>query len=70
METSFFQEIIDFVATEIAKFVSAHPCNEAGTAAKKKKLGFTLSHPIDNAMPFTNDPVELVACSFLSFIVS
>ncbi|XP_058769537.1 probable hexokinase-like 2 protein [Vicia villosa] len=56
------REIIDFVATEIAKFVSAHPCNEAGTAAKKKKLGFTLSHPIDSAMPFTNDPVgkELV----------
>ncbi|KAL5064140.1 hypothetical protein RYX36_025877 [Vicia faba] len=52
------QEIIDFVATEIAKFVSAHPCNEAGTAAKKKKLGFTLSHPIDKAMPFTNDPVH------------
>ncbi|CAL5197841.1 unnamed protein product [Lathyrus oleraceus] len=56
------REIIDFVATEIAKFVSAHPCNEAGTAAKKKKLGFTLSHPVDNAMPFTNHPVgeELV----------
>ncbi|CAK8562579.1 unnamed protein product [Lathyrus sativus] len=56
------QEIIDFVATEIAKFVSAHPCNEAGTAAKKKKLGFTLSHPVHKAMPFTNNPVgkELV----------
>ncbi|XP_061351646.1 probable hexokinase-like 2 protein [Gastrolobium bilobum] len=61
------QEIIDFVATEIAKFVSAPHENEDGASAKKKKLGFTLSYPVDKAVPFTvttfqrksaNDPVN------------
>ncbi|WJX89396.1 hexokinase [Trifolium repens] len=63
------QEIIDFVATEIANFVSAHALaeNEEDAPTKKKKLGFTLSYPIDKSMPFTtttfqqkntNDPVR------------
>ncbi|XP_004509202.1 probable hexokinase-like 2 protein [Cicer arietinum] len=62
------QEVIEFVATEIAKFVSSHPENETDDAAvKKKKLGFTLSYPVDQAMPFSstsfhqksvNDPVR------------
>ncbi|CAJ2635218.1 unnamed protein product [Trifolium pratense] len=49
------QEKIDFVATEIAKFVSAHALaeNEEDAHTKKKKLGFTLSYPIDKSMPFT-----------------
>jgi hypothetical protein len=76
----FCQEIIDFVATEIANFVSAHALaeNEEDAPTKKKKLGFTLSYPIDKSMPFTtttfqqkntNDPVELVASSGLSIFL-
>ncbi|KAK7263297.1 hypothetical protein RJT34_30884 [Clitoria ternatea] len=45
------EEIIDFVATEIAKFVSAHPEIE-DEPNKKKKLGFTLSYPVDESIPF------------------
>ncbi|XP_027346372.1 probable hexokinase-like 2 protein [Abrus precatorius] len=47
------EEITDFVATEIAKFVSDHPEMEDSAPAKKKKLGFTLSYPVDEIMPFT-----------------
>lgn len=66
------QEIPDFVATEIAKFVSAHPENEDGSFTKRKKLGFTLSFPVDKALPFTgttfqrkssDDPVEFLSSS-------
>jgi len=63
----FWQEITDYVATEIAKFVSAHPEIEETAPAKKKKLGFTLSYPVDEVIPFSatafqrknaNKPVE------------
>ncbi|KAG5154644.1 hypothetical protein AAZX31_05G102900 [Glycine max] len=46
------EEIIDYVATEIAKFVSSHPEIDDGAPAKKKKLGFTLSYPVDEILPF------------------
>jgi len=59
--------------------VLTHPDNNEGAAPTKKKLGFTLSsYPVDKVMPFTsttfqqkntNDPVELVACNFLSLIL-
>ncbi|KAK7386333.1 hypothetical protein VNO78_26493 [Psophocarpus tetragonolobus] len=47
------EEITDYVAAEIAKFVSAHPEIEEGAPTKKKKLGFTLSYPVDEVMPFS-----------------
>ncbi|ESW27776.1 hypothetical protein PHAVU_003G231300 [Phaseolus vulgaris] len=47
------EEITDYVATEIAKFVSGHPEIEETAPAKKKKLGFTLSHPLDEVIPFS-----------------
>ncbi|RDX70365.1 putative hexokinase-like 2 protein, partial [Mucuna pruriens] len=47
------EDITDYVATEIAKFVSAHPEIEDSAPAKKKKLGFTLSYPVNEVMPFT-----------------
>ncbi|KAG4930549.1 hypothetical protein AAZX31_17G151500 [Glycine max] len=46
------EEITDYVATEIAKFVSLHPEIQDGAPAKKKKLGFTLSYPVDEVLPF------------------
>nr|KYP53157.1 putative hexokinase-like 2 protein [Cajanus cajan] len=61
------EEITDYVATEIAKFVSGHPEIEESAGAKKKKMGFTLSYPVDEVMPFaattfqrkgSNDPVR------------
>ena len=70
VELPYCQEIIDFVATEIAKFGSAHPENEDGASLKKMKLGFTLSYPVDQTVPFTgttfqnksaDDPVEYIS---------
>ncbi|KAL2322891.1 hypothetical protein Fmac_027270 [Flemingia macrophylla] len=61
------EEITDYVATEIAKFVSGHPEIEESASTKKKKMGFTLSYPVNEVMPFaatrfqrkgSNEPVE------------
>ncbi|KAF7809977.1 putative hexokinase-like 2 protein [Senna tora] len=42
------EEVCDFVATEIAKFILAHPEKENADVQKdKKKLGFTLSNLVD-----------------------
>ncbi|XP_047176921.1 probable hexokinase-like 2 protein [Vigna umbellata] len=46
-------EINDYIAKEIAEFVSAHPEIEDSAPAKNKKLGFTLAYPVDQAMPFS-----------------
>lgn len=63
----FSQEINDYIAKEIAEFVSAHPEIEDSAPAKNKKLGFTLAYPVHQAMPFSvtasehknaNNPVE------------
>ncbi|KAL1370977.1 hypothetical protein HN51_001199 [Arachis hypogaea] len=61
-------EITDFVVTEIANFVSSHPViDEDDNSKRKMNLGFTLSFPVDDALPFTgttfqrknsNDPVR------------
>ncbi|KAK7251874.1 hypothetical protein RIF29_35456 [Crotalaria pallida] len=53
------EEITDFVATEIAKFVQSHPENEDGSLSKRKKLSFTLSHPVDKALPFSSTTFQL-----------
>jgi len=65
----FSQEITDYIATEIAKFVSMHPEIEIEDSepVENKKFGFTLSYPVHQAMPFSdtasqhknaNNPVE------------
>ncbi|WVZ24290.1 hypothetical protein V8G54_002834 [Vigna mungo] len=46
-------EINDYIAKEIAEFVSAHPEIEDSAPAKNKKLGFTLAYPVHQAMPFS-----------------
>lgn len=40
--------MFDFIAGEVAKFVSAHPEN-GDVPVKRKELGFTLSYPVDDA---------------------
>ncbi|OIW19159.1 hypothetical protein TanjilG_13941 [Lupinus angustifolius] len=47
------EELLDFVAMEIAKFVQAHPENEDGSFTKRKKLSFTLSYPLHKSLPFS-----------------
>lgn len=42
------QDLFDFIAAEVAKFVSAHPENE-NEPVKRTELGFTLSYPVDDA---------------------
>ncbi|CAJ1943089.1 unnamed protein product [Sphenostylis stenocarpa] len=46
------EEITDYVATEIAKFVSGHSGIDESAPTKNKNLGFTLSYPVDQVMPF------------------
>ena len=41
------QELFDFIALELAKFVSAQPENDNDVPTNQKKLGFTLSYPVD-----------------------
>ncbi|XP_075655108.1 putative hexokinase-like 2 protein [Castanea sativa] len=41
------QELFDFIALELAKFVSAEPENDNDVPTNQKKLGFTLSYPVD-----------------------
>lgn len=41
------QELFDFIALELAKFVSAEPENDNNVPTNQKKLGFTLSYPVD-----------------------
>uniref|UniRef100_A0A7N2R6T6 Phosphotransferase n=1 Tax=Quercus lobata TaxID=97700 RepID=A0A7N2R6T6_QUELO len=41
------QELFDFIALELAKFVSAQPKNDNDVPTNQKKLGFTLSYPVD-----------------------
>jgi hexokinase len=43
------QKLFDFIALELAKFVSAQPGNDNDAPASQKKLGFTLSYPVDQA---------------------
>ncbi|XP_028754295.1 probable hexokinase-like 2 protein [Neltuma alba] len=43
------QEVFEFVATEIAKFILAHPHPEKEHSNVPKKLGFTLSKPVDQS---------------------
>ncbi|KAM3756864.1 hypothetical protein ACB098_02G144600 [Castanea mollissima] len=40
-------ELFDFIALELAKFVSAEPVNDNDVPTNQKKLGFTLSYPVD-----------------------
>ncbi|KAL4644495.1 hypothetical protein ACB092_02G168800 [Castanea dentata] len=40
-------ELFDFIALELAKFVSAEPENDNDVPTNQKKLGFTLSYPVD-----------------------
>ncbi|XP_027921260.1 probable hexokinase-like 2 protein [Vigna unguiculata] len=49
-------EITDYIATEIAKFVSMHPEIEIEDSepVENKKFGFTLSYPVHQAMPFSD----------------
>ncbi|XP_022949679.1 probable hexokinase-like 2 protein [Cucurbita moschata] len=42
------EDLFDFIAAEVAKFVSAHPENE-NEPVKRTELGFTLSYPVDDA---------------------
>ncbi|XWS45077.1 hypothetical protein CRYUN_Cryun15aG0105700 [Craigia yunnanensis] len=43
------QELYDYIAAELAKFILAHPENNDEIAANDKKLGFTLSYAADQA---------------------
>ncbi|KAJ9177440.1 hypothetical protein P3X46_012661 [Hevea brasiliensis] len=41
------QELFDYIAVEVAKFVSAHPADDDDATAGPKKLGVTVSYPVD-----------------------
>ncbi|XWS29643.1 hypothetical protein CRYUN_Cryun24cG0047100 [Craigia yunnanensis] len=43
------QELYNYIAAELAKFILAHPENNDEIAASDKKLGFTLSYAADQA---------------------
>ena len=71
MKSCCCQALFNFIAKEVAKFVLAHPENGNGELPKQKKLGFTLSYPVDQAVALSgsaikwksfsaDDPVEFV----------
>ncbi|OMP01708.1 Hexokinase [Corchorus olitorius] len=43
------QELFNFIAVEVARFISAHPMDSDESAANEKKLGFTLSYAASQA---------------------
>ncbi|KAI3451873.1 hypothetical protein Pfo_008538 [Paulownia fortunei] len=43
------RELCDFIALELAKFVSVHSETDSEARARERKLGFTVSFPIDQA---------------------
>ncbi|KAJ8765655.1 hypothetical protein K2173_014777 [Erythroxylum novogranatense] len=53
------QELFDFMAVEVAKFDSEHSGNdEKGDAGTEKKLGFTLSYPVDQDVATTGSAIK------------
>ncbi|OMO56375.1 Hexokinase [Corchorus capsularis] len=43
------QELFNFIAVEVARFISAHPMDNDESAANENKLGFTLSYAASQA---------------------
>ncbi|XP_038719616.1 probable hexokinase-like 2 protein isoform X2 [Tripterygium wilfordii] len=52
------QELFDFIAVEVEKFVSANPENRDTGGAEEKKLGFTWSYPVDQAAATSGSAIK------------
>ncbi|XVE82995.1 hypothetical protein DITRI_Ditri16bG0050800 [Diplodiscus trichospermus] len=52
------QELCDYIAAELAKFISAHPENNNEMEAKDKKLGFTLSYTANQATATSGSAIK------------
>ncbi|XP_022773908.1 probable hexokinase-like 2 protein [Durio zibethinus] len=52
------QELCDYIAAELAKFILAHPANNDETAANDRKLGFTLSYAADQATTTSGSAIK------------
>ncbi|XVF59180.1 hypothetical protein PTKIN_Ptkin07bG0254700 [Pterospermum kingtungense] len=52
------QELYDYIAVEIARFILAHPENSDEIAANGKKLGFTLSYEEEQATASSGSPIK------------
>eukprot|EP00258_Populus_trichocarpa_P044577 XP_024460596.1 probable hexokinase-like 2 protein isoform X3 [Populus trichocarpa] len=53
------QELFDYIAVELAKFVSEHPPDDTLDAPEReKKLGFTVSYPVDQAAASSGSAIK------------
>ncbi|KAF9678180.1 hypothetical protein SADUNF_Sadunf07G0008300 [Salix dunnii] len=53
------QELFDYIAVELAKFVSEHPPDDTLDASEKeRKLGFTVSYPVDQAAATSGSAIK------------
>ncbi|KAI5581308.1 hypothetical protein BDE02_07G008600 [Populus trichocarpa] len=53
------QELLDYIAVELAKFVSEHPPDDTLDAPEReKKLGFTVSYPVDQAAASSGSAIK------------
>lgn len=53
------QELYDYIAAELVKFVSAHPEKDDEASANDKKLGFTVSNGDDQSTPISGSNIKL-----------
>ncbi|GAV87484.1 Hexokinase_1 domain-containing protein/Hexokinase_2 domain-containing protein, partial [Cephalotus follicularis] len=49
------KELFDYIALELATFVATHPDDDTG---KEKKLGFTLSYPVEQAIASSGSAIK------------
>ncbi|CAK7339681.1 unnamed protein product [Dovyalis caffra] len=53
------QELFDYIAAELAKFVSEHPPGDTNDGPEReKKLGFTVSYPVDQAAATSGSAIK------------
>ncbi|XWS33428.1 hypothetical protein CRYUN_Cryun22dG0081800 [Craigia yunnanensis] len=52
------QELYDYIAVELAKFILAHPENNDEIAANDNKMGFTLSNAADKAIATSGSAIK------------
>ncbi|XP_002528913.2 probable hexokinase-like 2 protein [Ricinus communis] len=52
------QELFEYVAVELARFVAIHPADENHGAARAKKLGVTVSYPVDQVAATSGSAIK------------
>lgn len=73
----FLQELFDYIALELAKFISEHEVTTDDTPDRQKALGFIVSYPVDQAAASSGAAIkwksfsvtDTVECVFSIFLV-